>query len=123
MGCGQGNCGRCGSCGGCGGRALELTEQEVELLDSFAQTPFLPVARRWSEETPTYLEAGADRAADCAAAIMALQCKGLIRVDYDLPLVNFDYQAYEDYPCQGSMALTARGQDVVEWLSIRGIEP
>ena len=117
MGCGQGGCGGCGGCG-----QLELTEKEVELLDSFAQTPFLPVARRWDEETPTYLEEGADKAADCAAAITGLQWKGLIRVDYDLPLVNFDYRAYDGYPCRGSMALTARGQDVVEWLSIRGIE-
>ena len=39
MGCGH----DCGGCGGCGGGALELTEQEVELLGRFAQLPFLPV--------------------------------------------------------------------------------
>ena len=55
--------------------------------------------------------------------LKALQFKGLISIDYDMPLAGFDYAAYEGYPCRGSMALTARGQDVVEWLSIRGIEP
>ena len=121
MGCGHdcGRCGSCGSCGGCGGGALELTEQEVELLGRFAQIPFLPVARRWDSETPVYLE----EAADFSAAIVGLQLKRLIRVDYDLPLVNFDYAAYGAYPCRGSMALTERGQAAVELLEIQGVEP
>ena len=116
------DCGHaCGSCGGCGGGALELTEQEVALLGRFAQIPFLPVARRWDSETPVYLEEGP--AELCSDAITGLQLKRLIRVDYDLPLVNFDYAAYGAYPCRGSMALTERGQAAVELLEIQGVEP
>ena len=117
MGCGH----DCGSCGGCGGGALELTEQEVELLGRFAQLPFLPVARRWDSETPVCLEEGA--ASPYSDAILGLQLKRLIRVDYDLPLVNFDYAGYDAYPCRGSMALTERGQAAVELLEIQGVEP
>ena len=113
--CGQG----CGGCGGCRSRGidLELTECELALLRQFAQLPFLPVARRYDGETPVCLEPGAD-----SQSIQGLTVKGLIRTDYDLPLTNFDYRDYEAYPCKGSMALTARGQEVLELLEIQGIE-
>lgn len=117
MGCGQGGC---GSCGGCGG-ALELTKGELHLLRRFAALPFLPVARRWDSETPVCLEEGPDAAEACSAAILGLCQKCLIRIDYDIPLTNFDYAGYGGYPCQGSMALTARGQAAVELLEIQGI--
>lgn len=122
MGCGHDGCGACcgGSCNGCG--ELELTQKEIELLRRFAQIPFLPVARRWDAETPVYLEEGADDAEAYSAAIAGLHQKRLIRLDYDLPLSNFDYADYGQYSCQGSMALTARGQAVVELLEIQGFE-
>ena len=125
--CGHDHCGACcgsSGCGGCGGGggALELTQRELDLLRRFAQLPFLPVARRWDAETPIYLEDGPEQAESFSAAVAGLQQKRLIRVDYDLPLSNFDYAAYGQYPCRGSMALTARGQAVVELLEIQGIE-
>ena len=41
-----GNCsGNCASCTGCS-RALELHEAEIQMLQTLAQVPFLPVARR-----------------------------------------------------------------------------
>ena len=118
MGCGHDGCGACcgGSCGGCDG-SLELTELELELLGQFAQTPFLPVARRWDSETPVYL---ADQK-EYGNAILLLQQKRLIRLDYDIPLLHFDYKGYEAYPCQGSMALTARGQEILELLEVHGL--
>ena len=121
MGCGHDGCGACcgGNCSGCG--ELELTRQEIELLRRFAQIPFLPVARRWDSETPVCLEEGAEHAEEYSAAITGLEIKRLIRLDYDLPLTNFDYGAYGQYPCRGSMALTARGQAVVELLEIQGV--
>ena len=121
MGCGHDGCGACcgGSCGGCG--ELELTRQEIGLLRRFAQFPFLPVARRWDSETPVYLEEGTEHAEEYSAAITGLEIKRLIRLGYDLPLTNFDYGAYGQYPCRGSMALTARGQAVVELLEIQGV--
>ena len=39
-----------------------------------------------------------------------------------MPLRGFDYAAYREYPLHGSMALTGRGQDVLEQIEILGIE-
>lgn len=125
--CGHDHCGACcggscgGSCGGCGGE-LELTQNELDLLRRFAQLPFLPVARRTDSETPICLENGADSAEELGRAIAGLSQKRLIRLDYDLPLLNFDYAAYSQYTHKGSMALTAAGQTAVELLEIQGIE-
>lgn len=117
--CGGGCCGSCGGCGGCG-RELWLTEGEIALLGRFAQLAFLPVARRWDSETPVYLEDGAEKAALNSELLKALQLKGLISIDYDMPLSGFDYGAYEGYPCRGSMALTAEGQRAIELLEVQG---
>lgn len=122
MNCGHDGCGACrgGSCGGCAGE-LTLTQAEIDLLDLLAQSPFLPVARRADSETPVCLEAGAATAETWADAILGLHQKGLIELDYDIPLQNYDYREYANYPCQGSMALTVRGQTVVELLDVRGV--
>ena len=45
----------CGSCGGCG-KVLELSQQELAMLERFGQVAFLPVARSHDGETPIYLE-------------------------------------------------------------------
>ena len=78
------------------------------------KTPLLELTHIEKEEGPAELY---------SAAITGLQLKRLIRVDYDLPLLNFDYAAYGAYPCRGSMALTERGQAAVELLEIQGAEP
>jgi hypothetical protein len=101
---------------------LQLTQGELDLLRRFAQIPFLPVARRWDSETPIYLEEPDKKTEELSCVIAALQQKQLIRLDYDMPLSGFNYAAYRDYPAQGSMALTARGQQVIELLEIQGIE-
>lgn len=115
MNCGHDGCGACcgGTCGGCAGE-LTLTRAEIDLLDRLAQTPFLPVTRRMDSETPACPEAESD-------AILGLHRKGLIELDYDIPLMNYDYRDDPARFCRGSMALTARGQTVVELLEIRGI--
>lgn len=118
-----GDCGGCGGCGGgCGGGPLLLTEAELALLRRFGETPFLPAAAGLDRETPVYLEDRDRPGAEYSAAILGLAGKGLIRVDYDIPLGNFDYGAYRSYPLHGSMALTGRGQDVLEQIEIQGIE-
>lgn len=125
MSCGESSCsgGCCGSCGSCGGgRELWVTEGEVALLNRFAELAFLPVARRWDSEDPVYLEDGVEKAPLNGDLLKALQFKGLISVDYDMPLAGFDYTAYEGYPCRGSMALTEAGQRAVELLAIQGAE-
>lgn len=115
-----GGCGNCGNCGGCG--TLELTQAELDLLRLFAQIPFLPVARRQDSGDPVFLEDSLGTPEVLGTAVAALFQKRLIQVDYDLPLQNFDYGAYALYVHWGSMALTSRGQDVVEQMEIQGIE-
>jgi glucose-inhibited division protein A len=48
--------------------------------------------------------------------------KALIDIDYHLPLKGFEYSAYAAYPLHGSMALTQRGQQVLELLEVQGVE-
>ena len=115
MGCGH----DCGGCGGCGGGALELTEQEVELLGRFAQLPFLPVARKRDDDIPVYLEEGAPE--DVSVLLQCLEKKGLISLDFDKPLSGFDDGAYAAYPVRGSMALTQRGQQVLQLVEYQGV--
>ena len=55
------------------------------------------------------------------AVFSELDKKGLIDIDYRQSLSGFDYSAYKGFPCHGSMALTQRGQTVVEMLELQGI--
>ena len=80
---------------------------------------FLPAACTRTNETPVYLSDLGGRA-EISAAILALQVKRLISVDFALPLQGFDYAGYEDYPVRGSMALTAAGQEALDSLNIQG---
>ena len=111
----------CGHCGGCGG-AMELTAGEVKMLLKLAQIPFLPVARKMSDDIPVYLEDRDETMEDYSLILQCLEKRGLISIDYDQPLAGCDAAAYAPYPIQGSFALTARGQQVVELLEIHGIE-
>ena len=122
MSCCESSCGSCQkSCAGCS-PALYLTEEELKLLRLFGEAPFLPVARRPDGETPVCLEEGAGEQETVSKVIVALERKGLIDLDYNLPLQNFDYSAYAAWSRQGSMALTARGQEVLDVLEIQGVE-
>ena len=122
MGC-NGNCETCGGCGGgsCGGcgNSLEITELELNLLQTLWQYAFLPVARAMGEPTPVYLEDGPEKQAENALILQLLEKKGLISLDYDQPLPG---ASYSDYPIRGSIALTRRGQQVLELLEIQGAE-
>ena len=112
--------GNCGSCGGCA-KQLELTTGEIRMLQTLEQIPFLPVARRADDMVPIYLEETDYSREEYSLILQCLEQKGLISLDYDRPLANFDHSAYAPWPVRGSMALTARGQSVVELLSIQGI--
>ena len=109
------NCGGCKSCGGCG--SLLLTREEIQMLEKFAQIPFLPVARRADDTVPVYLE---EAGGDPALVLACLEKKGLIDIDYHMPLTGFDYSAYARWPLHGSMALTDRGQEVLDTLQWQG---
>jgi len=90
------------------------------MLELFSQIPFLPVARRADDMVPQYLEADAPE--DCSLVLQVLEKKQLIDIDYTEPLTGADMSAYQGFPVHGSMALTARGQQVVEMLENQGIQ-
>ncbi len=114
----------CGGCTGCSGCAntLTLSEEEMQMLFSFAQFPFLPVARNSSDMDPVYLEDAGFSREEASIILSCLEKKGLIDIDYHTPLSGFAYQPYREYPIHGSMALTARGQAVIELLELQGFE-
>lgn len=112
-----------GGCQGCGGCAKELTltPQEIEMLRTLGQIPFLPVARKAEDMIPIYLEQTDYSAQEYSLILQVLEKKNLISLDYDKPLQGFDMSAYKGYSVHGSIALTARGQTVVEMLELQGI--
>ena len=120
---GCGNCGgNCGSCNGCCGGQMELAEGEIRMLLMLGQIPFLPVARKMSDDLPVFLEETEYTPEAYSLILQCLEKRGLISIDYDLPLKGFAGKTYEGYPIRGSFALTARGQQVVELLEMQGIE-
>ena len=120
----NGNCNSCsgcsGSCGGCA-RELVITPKELSFLQELAQVAFLPVARTMGDLTPVYLEQGDDGREEYSLILQCLEKKGLISLDYDKPLRGFRDDAYAAYPIRGSIALTERGQKVVEIIDLQGI--
>lgn len=109
----------CSSCSGCGGGALLITPQELEILEQLRIYAFLPVARKADTMEPHCREEAMPE--DCSLALQLLERKNLIRIDYDAPMVNFDYNAYQGLPVHGVISLTARGQEVLEVLEVLGV--
>ena len=97
-----------------------LTRKEIDFLNVLGQYAFLPVARTMGDLTPVYLEDGQQE--EMSLLLQCLEKKGLISLDYDKPLAGFDETAYAAYPIRGSMALTERGQKVLELMEYQGIE-
>ncbi len=114
MGC-NGNCSACSGCA----RELVLTEKEIDFLNLLGQYAFLPVARSMGDLTPIYLEEGDKE--EMSLLLQCLEKKGLISLDYDKPLRLVNEAAYGDYPIRGSMALTERGQKVLELIELQGV--
>jgi len=111
--------GNCASCSGCA-RELVLTQPEIDFLNTLGQIPFLPVARKLGDLTPVYLESGNPE--EMSLLLQCLEKKGLISLDFDTPLRGFNEAAYAAYPIRGSMALTARGQKILELLEYQGFQ-
>ena len=112
--------GSCGSCGGCA-KELVLTQAEMDMLFTLAQIPFLPVARKADDMTPVYLEDSVRAPEEYSLILTCLEKKGLVDFDYRQSLSGFDYSKYAAYSVHGSMALTARGQSVIELLELQGV--
>lgn len=147
-------CGAC--CGhGCHHAKGPLTEREKAILRELAQMAFLPVARFLLKSSrsehlqavamaPVYIGEGADTLAsvrDAAEALDSLCAQGLLTIDYELALSQFDEAVYRDSPAYaefsqivsegaknpdflfdvasidfGSAALTLTGQETIETL-------
>jgi len=120
----SGNCASCGGCSSCSGCAKELvlSEPEIQMLHTLGQIPFLPIARKADDMTPVYLEETAYCTEDYSRILECLEKKDLVSLDYDKPLSGFDMAAYRGYPVHGSMALTARGQKVLEIIELQGVQ-
>ena len=112
--------GSCSSCGGCA-KTLLLSDGEIGFLNTLGQIPFLPVARKADDMTPVYLEDTAYSKEEYSLILQALEAKGLISIDYDAPLKGCDMAAYKGYPVHGTVALTQRGQTVVDMLDKQGL--
>ena len=117
----RGNCtGNCGNCSGCA-RELTLTQGELDFLNLLAQVPFLPVGRTMGDLTPIYRE-DPEKAEENSLILQCLEKKGLISLDYDKPMANVCDDWYTACPIPGSMALTQRGQQVLELLEYQGAQ-
>ncbi len=117
----MGDCKGCDrNCGGCG-KVLELSQGEIDLLRALGQYSFLPVARKAEDMTPIYREEAAYTEAEYSLFIQLLEKKQLIYLDYT-PLKGAKMGLYPEFPVHGSMALTARGQQVLDLLETQGIE-
>jgi hypothetical protein len=138
----------CSRCGGCGKQPnTPLTHKERQLLELLAENAFLPVARfllrsRENPEmafvmsAPVYLHTKEDTASEMketGRALLSLQKRRLITIDYDIPLSGFDYQSWESSDLYqqftasastqetepvlegGSIALTLQGQETIDF--------
>ena len=116
----MGNCsGSCEHCGGCAGE-LVRSQPELDFLNDLAENAYLPVARTAGDNTPIYREDEKQTQQQYGLILICLEKKGLISIDFDMPLRGADMSAYADCPIHGSIALTARGQEVLDVLDKQG---
>ena len=112
--------GNCASCPGKGG-AITLHPAEIDILRELAVCPFLPVGLNSRTGEPFCLEFPDMDEKIVPLALSVLEKRGFIRIDYDIPLAGFAYEGYEGCFRRGSLALTAKGQDVIERLAVQGV--
>lgn len=120
MGCGT--AGQCGA-GGCSNRGeLILCREEVMILLELSQFAFLPVVQEIEFEELKYTSVQDDLLPEMSSfseVIASLEQKRLITVDPDIPLHNIAYEPWSGHKSArcGSMALTQRGQEILDWFS------
>ena len=109
--------GNCANCSGCA-RELELTRGELDFLNRLGECAFLPVARNMGDLNPVFPE---DTSEEMTLLLLCLEKKGLVSLDYHLSLKGYSHPDYDRFPIRGSMALTERGQKVLELVEYQGI--
>ena len=123
IGCGsEGQCGSA-ACGGCLNKGeLILCREEAMILLELSQFAFAPVVQEMQSEKLKYTSVWANILPDMSCfsdVIASLEQKRLISVDPDIPLSNVTYDPWagdKTVRC-GSMALTQKGQEILDWLS------
>jgi hypothetical protein len=113
-----------GQCSGCSGCSFEviLCREEVSILLELAKYAFLPIIQIVEHEaiqylpTPEYRQAAPENFSEI---ILSLEQKHLVTIDPNIPLSNADYGSIaEDKKARfGSLALTAQGQEALDWIS------
>ena len=115
------HCSQCGGCGGCSGcGSIELNPGEVAVLLNLGQLAYLPIGGESYDGMPVLLGDENLTAEESGLVLLCLEKKGLVSLERDQPLKG--YSGYGNYPLRGSVALTAKGQQVLELLEIQGIE-
>ena len=111
-----GSCGK--GCGGCCSANLPLSTEERQLLERFAELPFLPVI--WNETEQKFYLMESDLPSEKAeSALFLLMKRRYVDIDLTAPLKNYPYGSHSD--CQlGSAALTVSGQDALDDLEYGG---
>lgn len=99
----------CEGCGHHNSTEITLSRTEAALLARFAQSPYLPLARFLAHSSredeleavglsAVFLDDGAEkeRVKETGRLLEHLEELGLITLDYDIPLSNYDYTVYEN---------------------------
>jgi hypothetical protein len=95
-----------------------MTPEEISVLETFSELPFQCILRKPSQELPASPE---DPSEARSQVLLCLEKKGLIDIDCHQPLKGFDYSPWPGF-LHGSMALTARGQEILDTLTIQGAQ-
>lgn len=122
------------SCTGCCGQhqeEIQMSQEEIEFMKQLAQSPYLPLARFILKSTksdhlesvalaPVYINNRADSMETVkhrAAILKSLEGKGLITLDYELPLENGNYADYSESELYAYFKETvAQAEDKAEFL-------
>lgn len=98
-----------------------MTPAEIAILKRLAETPFLPLVKK-NHTGDQFMPVSEFISPEYRIALLALNNKGLISMDADFPLSNFDYSEYlKQYKC-GSIALTGKGQAVIDVIEVQGMD-
>lgn len=117
-------------------KAGPLSPVERHLLDLLAQNAFLPVARFLLQNPenpelsfvmagPVFLETGKDSAETVKAAgdaLLSLQRRRFIVMDYGQPLIGFDYEEWKRSDHYQNFVFSSQSRDAVAALEPGSVE-
>lgn len=114
---GCGGCTQCGGCSGCG--SIALTQSQLDVLARFAVMPFYPAGYMLPDDAPVCLDFCTPEEMQ---ALQSLIAQRLISSDPYETVAGADLSGYRSFQLHGSVALTRRGQQVIEQLDMQGLD-